>query len=74
MEYTVKGKFQFDDSMVTPTDVDGVFQYDFVIDLDEEPDTDDIRMALGYFLRMFPETTNDSMTIVGEAGLRPGDE
>ena len=76
MEYRVKGFFTFPKNIAKPTDKPGVFEYDFIIDPDffegTEPTTDDIRLALGFYSKLLPESTNDRPTIVGEYGLGPG--
>lgn len=80
MEYRVKGFLTFPKNIAKPTDKPGVFEYDFVLDEGfiegDEPDTDDIRSALGYYAKLLPVSTNDKATLVGEFGLGPeeGDE
>ena len=78
MEYRVKGMVTFPVNIAKPTDTPGVFEYDFIIDSeqvgDKEPTTDDIRLALGYYSKLLPESTNDRPTIVGEYGLGPSSE
>ena len=76
MEYRVKGFLTFPKNIAKPTDKPGVFEYDFIIDSGfiegNEPDTDDIRSALGFYAKLLPVSTNDRATLVGEYGLEPG--
>ena len=63
-DWVVKGKFLFHDDMVTKDEY-GMLCYEFTIESDFEPDTEDIRRTIGlHAIHLLPESTNGRLTRV----------